>query len=202
MNCIHISEDEILKKNLKEMEELKKDLNKYPFNGASILTLGLLYLANGEFEKAGNEFLKILQVNPTDETAKEYIYLFGHCRESYEIVKENEFVLISKNENLQDDLITIRNVFRYIKGITGLASPLVTIFQGFKNNPAAYPFGRPLHKVIHLPISYSYEQLVHELAHIFIPHHFMIFNEGMAMYIENMLYPKPIDRIKHTILNF
>ena len=129
------------------------------------------------------------------------IYTYLVIVESYEIVKENEFVLISKNENLQDDLITIRNVFRYIKGITGLASPLVTIFQGFKTI-LAYPFGRPLHKVIHLPISYSYEQLVHELAHIFIPHHFMIFNEGMAMYIENMLYPKPIDRIKHTILNF
>ena len=56
MNCIHISEDEILKKNLKEMEELKKDLNKYPFNGASILTLGLLYLANGNLKKQGMNF--------------------------------------------------------------------------------------------------------------------------------------------------
>ena len=46
------------------------------------------------------------------------IYTYLVIVESYEIVKENEFVLISKNENLQDDLITIRNVFRYIKGIT------------------------------------------------------------------------------------
>lgn len=56
MNCIHISEDEILKKNLKRDGRIEKDLNKYPFNGASILTLGLLYLANGEFEKQGMNF--------------------------------------------------------------------------------------------------------------------------------------------------
>ena len=76
-------------------QKLLKAIKKNPILPIALQGLGVIYLQNGEFDKALNYFKKLLQVNPGHYDAHNAIGIIYIEKGKYDLAKEN--LLIAAN---------------------------------------------------------------------------------------------------------
>ncbi|WP_128893741.1 tetratricopeptide repeat protein [Longirhabdus pacifica] len=175
------------------INKLTQHINTNPYDGEAMLSLGLLFLQNYQFEASCKQFFNILKINPYDQSAREYLTLYHHRIREYNILKEQNYLIITKSDHDIRELIN--KSIKYISQSYKVEFPPCVIFHGFRSQNAAYTYGRPIHKAIHFRDDVTENQVLHELAHVFFEHLFLVFAEGMAVYIEKSFFGDAKNRI-------
>lgn len=199
----------------KAIDRFKKSIGLNPSYGEALLNLGFILMVTREDERAKQLFVRALQINPNDKTAKNYLVI---AKEGPEHVEDIPELRRTKHFQIASYAIKGRRLRSFLKDAEHVLA-LITEFleEEFERtifieiNPKFdFPItefsDRPVQRKISL-VSASHASLVHEITHALFFYNNRFLTEGLATFMQYRFskerkWPFPDLKLEESLLKF
>jgi tetratricopeptide (TPR) repeat protein len=199
----------------KAIDKFKKSIKLNPTYSEALLNLGFISMLTGENEEAEQFFIRVLQINPDDKTAKNYLAIakegLKHIEDTPELRRTKHFQTASYSIRGGKLKVFLKDAEQALALVTEFLEEEFerTIF--IEINPKFdFPItefsDRPVHRKISLT-SASHAGLVHEITHavFFCNNRFLA--EGLATFMQyrfskDRKWPFPDLKLEESLLKF
>lgn len=199
----------------KAIDTFKKSIELNPFYSEALLNLGFILMVTSEDERAKQLFVRALQINPKDRTAKNYLGIakksLEHQEDIPELARTKHFQMVSypiKGRKLKSFLRDAEHACALVTGF------LEEEFEGtvfIEINPK-FDFSitefsdRPVQRKVSLANA-SHASLVHEITHVLFFYNNRFITEGLATFMQYRFskerkWPFPDLKLEESLLKF